>query len=192
MLDFSARQTRARQDRRRRFPRRQDHAAGAGCLRPRRRPRSARSGAAHSKRCDQRPGDLDRAIRPGRAPRRARREPPARPVPMRPSARDALSIFADGAERRALIEAADFRHRAQLLIQAARHGHPGIVGTELACRRRRRYRRAPGRRSVAQPGRALLSGGRGRRFKSSHSDQQPRYFINDVQPGRTAAPCQRN
>ena len=29
----------------------------------------------------------------------------------------------------------------------------------------------PGRRSVAQPGRALLSGGRGRRFKSSHSDQ---------------------
>jgi hypothetical protein len=27
------------------------------------------------------------------------------------------------------------------------------------------------RRSVAQPGRALLSGGRGRRFKSSHSDQ---------------------
>jgi hypothetical protein len=29
---------------------------------------------------------------------------------------------------------------------------------------------APGRRSVAQPGRALLSGGRGRRFKSSHSD----------------------
>ena len=31
---------------------------------------------------------------------------------------------------------------------------------------------ALGRRSVAQPGRALLSGGRGRRFKSSHSDQQ--------------------
>ena len=30
---------------------------------------------------------------------------------------------------------------------------------------------ALGRRSVAQPGRALLSGGRGRRFKSSHSDQ---------------------
>jgi hypothetical protein len=30
---------------------------------------------------------------------------------------------------------------------------------------------AAGRRSVAQPGRALLSGGRGRRFKSSHSDQ---------------------
>jgi hypothetical protein len=31
---------------------------------------------------------------------------------------------------------------------------------------------ALGRRSVAQPGRALLSGGRGRRFKSSHSDQR--------------------
>src|ERR1700730_11906821 len=30
---------------------------------------------------------------------------------------------------------------------------------------------ALGRRSVAQPGRALPSGGRGRRFKSSHSDQ---------------------
>ena len=31
-----------------------------------------------------------------------------------------------------------------------------------------------GRRSVAQPGRALSSGGRGRRFESCHSDQQTR------------------
>jgi hypothetical protein len=36
------------------------------------------------------------------------------------------------------------------------------------------------RRSVAQPGRALLSGGRGRRFKSSHSDQNKSQL---AQPG---------
>src|ERR1700741_4519823 len=41
---------------------------------------------------------------------------------------------------------------------------------------------ALGRPSVAQPGRALLSGGRGRRFKSSHSDQ---YFPQSNQMLRT-------
>ena len=34
-------------------------------------------------------------------------------------------------------------------------------------------------RSVAQPGRALSSGGRGRRFKSSHSDQVYWYIKMD-------------
>src|SRR5262249_30821813 len=36
------------------------------------------------------------------------------------------------------------------------------------------------RRSVAQPGRALLSGGRGRRFKSSHSDQLFRNILRGI------------
>src|SRR4051812_37324344 len=43
----------------------------------------------------------------------------------------------------------------------------------------------PGRRSVAQPGRALLSGGRGRRFKSSHSDQFHQWLIGP--PGARTA-----
>ena len=41
----------------------------------------------------------------------------------------------------------------------------------LAGRIGERYNPARSGRSVAQPGRALSSGGRGRRFESSHSDQ---------------------
>jgi hypothetical protein len=56
------------------------------------------------------------------------------------------------------------------------------VPRRLAPATRRRYIARLGR-SVAQPGRALCSGRRGRRFESSHSDQQPKPPAATPPPG---------
>ena len=66
-------------------------------------------------------------------------------------------------------DVAGFGDRAELSKTAGRAHIARVRGLRYIAR---------GRRSVAQPGRALLSGGRGRRFKSSHSDQLFCHFIN--------------
>ena len=94
MLDFSAQPDRARQDHRRRFPRRQDHAACSARLRPRRRG-GARLLAPHDRGADQRPGDLEQAI--DLVERRgALAETLSRARSYAATAIDALSCFATG------------------------------------------------------------------------------------------------
>jgi hypothetical protein len=61
-------------------------------------------------------------------------------------------------------------HRVQESIPSGIGALRGVPPVQLAHARARRYMPALGR-SVAQPGRALCSGRRGRRFESSHSDQ---------------------
>ncbi len=119
---------------------------------------------------DQQPGDLERAIllveRHG-----ALAETLSRARSYAAAAIDALSMFRDGAERRALTRPPPSPTSA---ASERRSDRPSVC---LARRPHWRYT-PPGRRSVAQPGRALLSGGRGRRFKSSHSDHQTRWLKN--------------
>ena len=114
MLDYLGAAGRARQERRRRFPRGQDHPAGRPRLCAAATRRSARSGAAPSRRWSSSADDLDRAIalieRHG-----ALAETLARARAYAAAAIAALAPFADGPERRALTDAAAFCRRPQLL-----------------------------------------------------------------------------
>ena len=110
---------------------------------------------------DQRPGDLEHALAARSSATAPWPRPCRAPAAMRRRRSTRWRYFADGAERRALIEAAAFATEREFLTRVR----------DLVLRTAPSLYLARGRRSVAQPGRALLSGGRGRRFKSSHSDQ---------------------
>ena len=98
--------------RRRRFPRRQDHAADRDRLCPRRCRGARNSGGARSKSSEQRAGRSRTRDRPRRAPRRARRDAGAG-ARLRRRGDRALGAFSDGRlARRALVEVAGFRHRS--------------------------------------------------------------------------------
>ena len=108
MLDFSARETELGKSGRRRFPRRQDHPADPPRLRPRRR-RGARLLAAHARRrragsratSNARCASLERRGALAETLARAR-------VYAARGDRRARTVFPDGPQRRALIEAAAF------------------------------------------------------------------------------------
>ena len=113
---------------------------------------------------EQGPGDLERAIRLVER-RGALAETLARARAYAAEAAEALAPFPDGAVApRARSRPPPSPPRAASDTSAARDAVAPPPASSLYI--------APGRRSVAQPGRALLSGGRGRRFKSSHSDHE--------------------
>ena len=194
-----------RQDRRRRFPRGQDHAAGHPRL-PARRRDGARLLAPHAGGArNSSDGDLAHA-HAADAPRTARSSDTVeRARHYGAIARDALGIFPDERRQARADRGGRFLHRPGVLAGARRPASPGEGHyepelTRLASAGRRLYipraQKFPTGavwprsvcRSVAQPGRALRSGRRGRRFESSHSDHSFRRLKSD-QIGNRARLC---
>ena len=107
VLDYGGKCRQARQERRRRFPRRQDHAAGGAGVPPRLATPNANSGGGRSSAARPTDGDLEHAI--GLMTKhRALEDTIGRAHHYGAIARDALALFPDSEMKAALAETVDF------------------------------------------------------------------------------------